>query len=173
MVLQAVTALLCLLALAGCGENAPSPPSPVGGAPPADPPPSPSPPSAGPPESGPAGEELTLDDTRLRLDSPGCVLSSRRGGHARSARLGLPPPCRFATTRDARPRIVQTARGKVVLVESSRHATPPECDTVLQAVLVDADGMRVSHDTQAVTACPPFEWDEMMYQTFRFDGPAM
>ncbi|MCY1059036.1 hypothetical protein [Nannocystis sp. SCPEA4] len=114
-------------------------------------------------------EDLAVGGVRLHLDPDSCALTSLRAEQIRSHRLALAPPCHFSAPPGAAPRVVTTAAGEVVIVESSRPSAAPDCDTGLQGLVVRAGEVRLASEIQEVTACPPYAWDDIMYHTFAFD----
>ncbi|MDC0671943.1 hypothetical protein [Nannocystis radixulma] len=166
MVLRHLTALAGVLTLYAChGEATPSASGAVDGEEAVA--------HAGPfapgVEPGSHPEELAIGGVRLHLDPDSCTLTSLRAEQIRSHRLALAPPCHFSAPPGAAPRVVPTDAGDVVIVESSRPSAAPDCDTGLQGLVVRAGEVRPASEVQEVTACPPYEWDDIMYHAFAFD----
>jgi hypothetical protein len=170
MVLQSLTTLACALALVDCGGAAPMSAEPATPARRQAAPTSGT--RAGAPAAGSSSEaspELVVGDVRLRIHPDTCTLTSIRATRERIHRLALAPPCRFAEAPDGRTRVVRTAAGDVVLAERSVPLGGPDCETSLQAVVVGESDVRLSCEIQRVTACSPYEWDDLLYHTLALD----
>ena len=84
----------------------------------------------------------------------------------------FPEPCQFSRDRAGAVRIVETGTAKTLLVEASRTAPlgaglkSPDCVTQIRGVVVSAEEVRLSAQTQKVAQCLPAVWDETMFHAF-------
>ena len=79
--------------------------------------------------------------------------------------LQIPAPCVFHRDRSARLRVLRRGPASYLLIESSRPRADaaPDCDTQLQAVRIVGHRIEVSPFRERVAACPPFQWDPLMF----------
>ena len=97
----------------------------------------------------------------LREDSGKCLLDT----NANSFRLDIPWPCDFHRGPDDAVRTMTFDDTLIFLLENSKaHPDlPDDCVTQVQAVKAIDGGWQASEYTDKVAACPPFQWDEMMF----------
>jgi hypothetical protein len=123
-------------------------------------------------EKAASTEAIDLDGVHLQLKD--CALIyGRQSQPQKTYELGVPPPCRFARIMGGGIRVVDTAKGKSLLIESSRPASQDEpgysrgdCDTRLIVVVVSASEVLLSTDRQRIAQCAPNEWDEKVFHIF-------
>jgi hypothetical protein len=160
--------LVCLVALQACTGNA----TPHASSAPA---PTVASPNQGDLQGANPSEQtssrVTVGSTWLELR--GCELAYGVGTGSSTISTELPPPCQFAKEADGSVRVVKSEGVSVLVVESSR-STPPliaggttiDCDTRLRGIVVTAQGVQLSRDTQKVAMCAPAPWDEKMFHVF-------
>lgn len=113
-------------------------------------------------ETGSSGESFTVDGASVRLEDCNLRFLNPQGP---TLRLALPPGCRFHRLQTGEVRVERTTRGAVAMVESSRKIPDTrDCETSLQAIVVQNGSVRLSEQVKKVAMCPPFQWDPMMFE---------
>jgi len=116
--------------------------------------------------SADADQAVRLGMYQLTLH--GCTLRYANKAKSGSIVFAFPGPCGLSRDSNGAIRIVETDRGLVVAVESSRPAQSPDsgCNTQIRAVALEGQARRLSVQTQTVAQCLPAVWDELMFHAF-------
>ncbi len=106
-----------------------------------------------------------LAKVQLQLEAQGQTCQIRDAANpATTHSVNLPWPCQFHLDKAGHPRIVRSGKFEYLLIEaSSQLANSRDCDTQLRAVRAKASQWKISEHQDKVAACPPFQWDNMIF----------
>jgi hypothetical protein len=112
----------------------------------------------------PLNQPERVGDITLTLAAETCVLQWQRQDRPDSLTLAMPPPCQLHRNKD-RLRIKTVGRVHYVLIESSRPhpELPRDCITFVRSLRIEGTDVKVSPHMTKAAACPPFQWDDMMF----------
>lgn len=97
-------------------------------------------------------------------DADGCTVMALTDADLMPMPSTLPWPCNIYSDTNGIPVLLETPKGKVALIESSRPVTgTKDCDTRIAAIRVQNGRVTLSDFTDRVAACPPFRWDDKLY----------
>jgi hypothetical protein len=114
-----------------------------------------------------AEDRAALQDMTFALvsDRTACRLVQMAPAGDVVLRLPLTGLCTFHRDATGALRVMDTPEGPVFLIETSHPVAEgaPDCNTAVLAVRVTPDGAVPAPEPARVAACPPFQWDDVMF----------
>lgn len=102
-------------------------------------------------------------DVRLRLVEQHGVCSILAANNSAQS-VNLPWPCQFHLNKQGRIREVKQGKYVYLIIESTRQLPEKkDCETHLRALRIRGKHWQLSEFQDKVASCPPFQWDQMMF----------
>jgi hypothetical protein len=110
-------------------------------------------------------EEIKVGKFSLKLKD--CEFTYVGLGKTANFNFRFPPNCQFSKNAEGEVRIFKSNKAYVLAVESSKkNLNNNDCETYIRGIIITKKAVQLSKQTQKVSMCLPYVWDEKMFITF-------